>query len=342
MEIKGQLNCRLPFTALFDAPTIGQLAAFIFENRSAAEEGDPERPTWSSVRVSTAIGPRIRPAGSADVESICQFLHAGFEAISAKTWQSLFNYTWLEQKPNFGFVAIDGKTVIGFVGGVYSKRRINGKVGLVCNLSSWYVRPDYHGWGVPLLAAAVRDKTITFTALTPAPVTRQVLKAMGFNSINSNKMLFPPLLHIHTLLHNAPSITFDAKRIDVLLNDEHRKIFYDHLPHDCLHSVISEGTEYLYLVAKRRVRSAWRVRVRVPYSDLLYVSAPSLLARHLERIKLAIMLKQRTLAVEADEHLFPLSTPRGLRFENHAFCRSSLFDARELDELYSEFVILPI
>jgi acetoacetyl-CoA synthetase len=338
MEIEGQLDCRLPFTALFDAPTIGQLAAFILKNRSAAEEGDSELPTWSSVRVATAIGPRIRPAGPADVESICQFLHEGFEAISAKTWQSLFNYTWLEKKPNFGFVAVDGETVIGFVGALYSKRRINGKTGLVCNLTSWYVRPDYHGWGAPLLAAALRDKTITFTALTPAPVTRQILKAMGFNSINSNKILFPPLFHIHTLLRNAPSITFDSKRIDVLLNDEHRKIFYDHLPHDCLHAVISDGTEYLYLVAKRRVHGARRV----PYSELLYVSAPSLLARHLERIKLAIIRKQRTLAVEADEHLFLLSTPRGIRFENHAFCRSSLFNARELDELYSELVILPI
>jgi acetoacetyl-CoA synthetase len=345
MEVKEQLGCRLPLTALFHAPTIGDLATFILENRSAAERSeDCGLPTWSLDGAATVVGPRIRPAGPADIETICRFLHEGFmnEAISADAWRPLFDYTWLEEKPNLGFVAVDGDMIVGFLGAIYARRRINGKTALVCNLTSWYVRPDYRGWGAPLLAAAVGDETIAYTALTPAPVTRRILKAIGFNSVNANKILFPPLFHIHTLHGRAPAITFDPKRIGGLLNNEQRHIFHDHLPYDCLHAVMSDGAEYCYLIAKRRVRPRARLHPKFPYSELLYCSAPNLFARHLERIKLAIIRRQQSAALVADKHLFPLPCPRGIPLNDHAFYRSSLFDARELDKLYSELVLLPI
>src|SRR5262245_63738669 len=104
----------------------------------------------------------------------------------------------------------------------------------------------------------------------------------------------------------------------------------DHRPYDCLHAVISDGGEYCYLIAKRRARhSAWLHRLApmaatVSYSELLYCSAPNLFARHLERINLAIIRRQRTAGLVADDHLFPLPCPQGIPIDDRGFYRSPL------------------
>ncbi len=80
---------------------------------------------------------------------------------------------------------------------------------------------------------------------------------------------------------------------------------------------------------------------KIPYSDILYCSDPCLLARHLEWAKLAIMRRQRTFFLFADERVFPVP-PRGVPFEALQFYRSPLFEATDLDKLYSELVLLPL
>jgi acetoacetyl-CoA synthetase len=149
---------------------------------------------------------------------------------------------------------------------------------------------------------------------------------------------------MRTFRGDAPTITFDPAKIAGLLNAEQRRIFDDHLPYDCLHAVVSHGMECCYLVAKRRVHpSAWLRRVApIAYSELLYCSPPHLLARYLEHIKLALMRKQRTAGLVADDRLFPTPLPRGIAIDDQAFYRSPLIVANELDQLYSELVLLPV
>jgi len=80
---------------------------------------------------------------------------------------------------------------------------------------------------------------------------------------------------------------------------------------------------------------------RIPISQILYCSAPDVLARNLERIKLAIMWQQKTFGIAMNERLFP-KAPRAIRKKNIAQYRSPAFTPNELDLLYSEFVLLDI
>jgi acetoacetyl-CoA synthetase len=77
-------------------------------------------------------------------------------------------------------------------------------------------------------------------------------------------------------------------------------------------------------------------------SDLLYCSAPSLVARHLERVKLAIIWRQRSVALTAEADLFGALRPLGKVIRQPMLFRSSILQAHELDKLYSELVLLPI
>jgi acetoacetyl-CoA synthetase len=77
-------------------------------------------------------------------------------------------------------------------------------------------------------------------------------------------------------------------------------------------------------------------------SDLLYCSAPSLLARHLERVKLAVIRRQRSVALTAEAGIFGAPRPLGVVISRPMLFRSSVLQAHELDKLYSELVLLPV
>ena len=218
------------------------------------------------------------------------------------TWRSLFEYNWVSEKPSLGFVAIHAGAIVGFIATIYSYRRKNGKSYVVCNLSSWYVRPQHRSCSLLLLAAAVQDRTVTYVALTPAPVTAKALRALGFELLNDQRIFFPPLSNLDTLTARAaPMITFEPERIAQHLDNEQLQIYRDHLIPGYLHGLVVDGGQSCYFIVKRRQRAH---HPRVPYSEILYSSRPGVLKKHLERVKLALLLKQKTLGLSVYKDSF--------------------------------------
>ena len=339
IEIAERTKCDLPIGDLFGIPTIAGLASVI-RGVGADEE-------HKKVRRRTSAD--IRPAGPADIEPLCEFLHDGFTAgdMPPAAWRRLFTYKWLDQKPDFGRVLTVGAEIVGFLGAVYAWRKIGGKTSFVCNHTSWYVLPQYRGQAAELLADTVRNEQLTFTALTPAPAVTQMLEAMGFAILDRRKIALPPLFHLDTLRQQRPLISFNPEIVRRSLDDEHQRIFDDHAPYDCLQLSLSAGSDHAFLVVKRRRGGGTRLNrlfpanIKIAYSEILYCSNPCMLVRHLERVKQAIMRQQRTLLLICDERIFT-ERPKGLLFEAPTLYKSPTFDAAEVDKLYSELVLLPI
>ena len=338
IEINARYGIELPASALFQKPTVGGLARFILEGSegqvyAAQGEVSPEPSVRQSVQ--------IRPAAPSDIEPVCRLLSEGYgNNVSPDTWRPLFDYNWGEEKPALGFVAADKQEIVGFIGAVYSKREINGKTGIVCNLSSWYVHPKYRNWSLPLLAAAVRDETISYTALTPADITGKALKTMGFSPLGAGKMLFPSLSGARTFFGRSPVVTFDSGQIERRLNAAQLQIYQRHRQPYYLHAAVIDGEDYCYIVAKRRTLIWHRLLIR--YSDILYCSAPELLLRHLERVKLAVLWKQKTFGLAVHETWAPQLRSLGIPELDQPLFRSPVFEAKELDRLYSELSVLPV
>src|SRR6516165_3801093 len=282
----------------------------------------------------------VRPTTPADTAEICDLLEQGF-GIAANGWRPLCTTNWLADYPR-GFVLTDGGRIVGHLATIYAQREINGKTGIVCNHSSYYVAPAYRGRGLgaTLSAAAVRDERITYTSLTPAPVTQRVLEAMGFAILERRMLLFPPGLNAETLWRPRVHIDVNEQTVRASLGQAERRIYDDHAPYDCLHMTASDAGGTAYLVVKRRRRRVpwW---TSIPFSQILYCSAPDVLARNLERIKLAIMRQQKTCGIAMHERFFP-KAPRAIRRKDIAQYRSPVFSPNELDLLYSEFVLLDI
>jgi acetoacetyl-CoA synthetase len=305
---------------------------------------------YSSANTPRRSGIGVRPTTPADTAEICDLLEHGFvrSGIAADGWRPLCTTNWLPDYPR-GFVLTDGGRIVGHVGTIYVQREINGKTGIVCNHSGFYVAPAYRGRGLgaTLSAAAAGDKRITYTSLTPAPVTQRVLEATGFAILDRHMLLFPPGLNAETLWQSRVDIDVNDRTVRASLGQAERRIYDDHASYDCLHMTARDAGGTAYLVVKRRLRrverrlrgAAWSARI--PLSQILYCSAPDVLARNLERIKLAIMWQQKTFGIAVNERLFP-KAPRAIRREDIAQYRSAVFTPNELDLLYSEFVLLDI
>jgi acetoacetyl-CoA synthetase len=287
---------------------------------------------------SSGIG--VRPITAADTAEICNLLEHGF-GIPADDWRPLYTNNWLADNPTRGFVLTDGGRIVGHVATIYSQREINRKTGIVCNFSGFYIAPAYRGQGLgaTLVAAAVRDEGITYHTLTPAPVTQRVMDALGFAILERHILLFPPGLNAKTLWRSRVDIDVNDRTVRASLGQAERRIYDDHASYDCLQMTARDAGGTAYLVVKRRLR---QVRsVPIPLSQILYCSAPDVLARNLERIKLAIMWQQKTFGIAMNERLFP-NAPRAIRREDIAQYRSPVFTPNQLDLLYSEFVLLDI
>jgi len=80
----------------------------------------------------------------------------------------------------------------------------------------------------------------------------------------------------------------------------------------------------------------------VRVSEILYCSDSALLARTFERVKLHMLRRDRAAAVVADARILGENAPRGLRVKRKACFRSSQVSPAEVDNLYSEYALLPM
>lgn len=249
MEIERRTGRRLPVQELFASPSIEGIARLLRKQRI------------------TRTSPiAVRPAEVRDVEKICELLHRAsvtgdFDLADREVWYGLFSYHWIHNKPDLGFVLAHGDEIVGFLGTIYSKREINGKEGIVCNFSSWYVSPQYRGWGISLLNAAIRED-VTYTSLTPGPLSQQIFKMLGFASCSNLRLLMPPSLHPDTLRHPLPIIVSDPTLVRPLLDRQQQQVFDDHAAY-CLQLLLKEDNDQAYIIVRCRKMPIPQLVIRV-------------------------------------------------------------------------------
>jgi acetoacetyl-CoA synthetase len=281
---------------------------------------------------------------------------------SPEALRTLFTYDWMPDKPDLGFVLTHGECIVGFVSTVYSNRRIQGRLYRMCNLSTLCLHPDYLGrkrrasggriqYSHLLLERILSSEDLMITTFSTSRSASRTAENLGFERINNQKLVFRPGANLSTLFSPRARILDDPDNIFPLLDEDHQAILRDHLPYPCGHYLVLEDGRYSYIVTKRhRIRRSlvlgdWPVeRIRKGYffgSDVLYMSDPSLALRHWERLKWRIMRRERTVALLADEWMFGPDAPAGAAIPRpvHVFGRK--MEPRQIDKLYSEFIILP-
>jgi hypothetical protein len=275
----------------------------------------------------------LREACAADLPAVAAYL-AERLGRGEPHFRRYFEYGWLADKPNLGFLIEEGGRIGGFLGAIYVRRPVRGREQLFCNLTSWHVDDHLRSLSLEMMARCLARPGCTFTTFSPSEKVVAVLRHFRFEVLDPAKLLFAPVAGLSALLRRpGPRVTWGGD-LPASLTGPERRIFEDHRAYRCGHFLVEWGGERCYFVTVRRGRGARA------FADVLHASDPDLLARAIAWTHVPIALTHGTVLTALDRRLLARrpATAVAYRRLRPLLFRSDTVHAREIDLLYSELV----
>ncbi len=154
--------------------------------------------------------------------------------------------------PRYGYVLdLDGR----FVGGVlvfYSDTVVDGAPKVICNVGGWNVDPEFRGHAPRLLWAALSDKNVIYTDVTPAVSTYEIVERLGFRRYCSGLFVSLPFMHRIGGVTEVDIVSPDSQVVPGLSGAE-SELLLNHGRYGCLSMVCRtpQGTEPFILLPFR-------------------------------------------------------------------------------------------
>lgn len=125
---------------------------------------------------------RCRQIVDADIEGVIDILTLGFRAERDRAFwvralDRLGRHAAPPGYPRFGYVLENAGTLVGVLLQIFTQVRPGAPV--YCNMSSWWIKPEYRVYGSVLVSRALRHDA-TYTDISPAPHTWNILRAQGY------------------------------------------------------------------------------------------------------------------------------------------------------------------
>ncbi|WP_336488723.1 GNAT family N-acetyltransferase [Methylobacterium nigriterrae] len=252
---------------------------------STHHEPEPAEPAPEAIR--TADEPREARAGAArppqvrcrriagdDRAALVDLLARGFPAHDHVRWSAAFArieaHARAQGREPLGFVLVADGALVGVVLTIFGP----GPDGSVrCNLSSWYVDPDYRGYAPLLVAAAIRDRSVTYINVSSEAHTRPIIEAQGFSRYANGTLIAVPLA---SRPRRGIRVVTGAVPDGIVAEASEREIVRSHAALGCLTAwVIADGRAHPLVFLRRRV-----LRGRVAVASLIYCRETADLGRY--------------------------------------------------------------
>src|SRR5689334_11421814 len=141
---------------------------------------------------------RCREIAEADIGAVADLLTRGFVGRSRDYWMAGLRRQGARAVPDgyprFGYVLDKDGTPVGVLLLIYDEKRRSGETEIRCNLSSWYVAPEYRSYAPLLTKIAQRHKEVTYTNISPAHWTWPTIEAQRFKAYCKGLFFSFPLL----------------------------------------------------------------------------------------------------------------------------------------------------
>jgi hypothetical protein len=286
---------------------------------------------------SAKTGVQLRPITDADVRRTAEFLHANLNSrVSAADWAASVEVPWEVDRPNAGFMLLDGDRVVGAHLAFYSERVIDGTRERFCGLGAWCVLPEYRFHSLRLLKALLAQEGHHFTDLSPSPAVAVLNSRLGFRFLDTRTALVPNLPWPSRPGRGV--ISSDPGLIERTLTGHERELYRDHeAAAVARHLVLLRGDEWCYVVFRKDRRK------KLPlFASILYVSHPRLFCEMARPLARHVLLRHGAVAMLVEDHVveyrprlsFELRRPRPRMF------RSAHLEPAQIDYLYSELVCM--
>jgi GNAT superfamily N-acetyltransferase len=275
-----------------------------------------------------------------EVYGLLQQFNRNNPQITRHHWELLFQQPWRKPGDPIGYVLrADGK-IVGYLGVIWSHRNIDGKLEDCCNLTSWVVSPEHRQRGIALFMPVVKFQNCTVTIHTPAQHVHEFYKRMGFRELETKlKVLYP--VPQWKGLFRGPGFrgTTNPRKIEKILRGTDADIFRDHRAFHCRHLVIYNKQDYCYVIFTRTKGR------KVHFSDIHYISHPAIFLENLNRIKFHLFLSNGTLLTLLQSRLVgdaDIPHSKISVYKAPTLFKSSRLKPQQVDNLYSELMLLPI
>jgi hypothetical protein len=218
--------------------------------------------------VSSTPGLRCRQIGEADVDAVALLLKRGFPNRRQAFWRrALAQLTRREPPPGlpkYGYLLESGGVPVGAVLLICSTVGAREQAAPRCNVSSWYVEPNFRAYAPLLVSQALRHKDVTYVNVSPAPHTRPIIEAQGFARYCDGIFVAVPMLN--GLFGGERVKVFGPERQPAAAFDPYeQEVLSQHAALGCI-SLWCETAERAYpFVFRPRL-----VRYVVPCAQLIY------------------------------------------------------------------------
>jgi len=252
-------------------------------------------------------------------------------------WERLFIHPWPETSPLRGYVLRDDSRAIGFFGVIHSQRMIDGRLEKFANLTSWIVLPEFRNHALRLFQAVTNIPDHTLTCFTPRRETLPFYKRCGFQELETRFRILLPLPSFDVSANTRS--TTNPQRIAAQLDAPLRETFKHHRFTPCKALLLSQrkgARQCLVLFTRTRGR-------RYAFARVHYLSDPAFFAENTDLIRLRLGLAARSLLVMIDERMLAgrsLKHCKIAEMSAPSVFRSSSLSAGQIDNLYSELVLL--
>ena len=141
---------------------------------------------------------RCRQITESDLDPVIELLIRGFPERNRAYWEKGLRRqaerAVPEGIPRFGYMLdCDGRPV-GVLLLFGNAVDVDGRMAARCNVSSWYVEPDFRSYAPLLVAIPLKQKDVTFVNVSPARHTWPVVEAQGFTPLCRGQFTAFPFL----------------------------------------------------------------------------------------------------------------------------------------------------
>jgi hypothetical protein len=132
-----------------------------------------------------AVKPRFREILESDIDAIGDLLTRGFQHRSREYWMRGLRHQSARPLPSgaprYGYMLENNSVPVGCLLMIYSSKIIDGVTAICCNVSSWYVDPEFRNYAALFASMTQKRRDITYFNVTPAAATWPILDAQGFS-----------------------------------------------------------------------------------------------------------------------------------------------------------------
>lgn len=243
---------------------------------------------------------RCREIRIADLDAIADLLARGFAPRSRDYWIAGLRRQAVRDVPGglprFGYMLDHGGAPVGVLLLIYTARDDGGGTSIRCNVSSWYVEPDFRHYAPILSGVAQRHKHVTYANISPKRWTWRTIEAQGFRAYCGGLFFSFPALSRPAKGVRVEVVPQNARAVDGL-SEVDVALLTRHVAYGCLSLVCraADGRSFPFILRQMRIRSG---QFAPPAMHLIhchdiadYVACAGTIGRYLlTRGKIAVVL----------------------------------------------------